>query len=114
MALNRARGVVRHNGRIFHYTGIENSVHVTTQSAIRMLSGSEIHARCSELADILIACVQGGASVSFMAPLTRETAEGFWHSVAESVHSGDRMLLVAEDCGTQRLVGTVQLLLKQP
>ena len=79
-----------------------------------MLSGDEAHARCSELADILIACVEGGASVSFMAPLPRETAEGFWHSVAESVKSGDRTLLVAEDSKTQQLVGTVQLLLKQP
>jgi ribosomal protein S18 acetylase RimI-like enzyme len=85
-----------------------------TQPAIRMLSGDEAHARCAELADILIACVEGGASVSFMVPLLRETAECFWHSVAENVASGDRALLVAEDSKTHEIVGTVQLLLKQP
>jgi ribosomal protein S18 acetylase RimI-like enzyme len=79
-----------------------------------MLRGDEAHARCSELADILIACVEGGASVSFMVPLLRETAECFWHSVAENVASGDRALLVAEDSKTHEIVGTVQLLLKQP
>jgi GNAT superfamily N-acetyltransferase len=87
---------------------------VIPESVIRTLKGNEVRTRCSELADILIACVEGGASVSFMSPLPRETAERFWHSVEEGVNSGDRALLVAEDSKTQKLVGTVQLLLKQP
>ena len=31
-----------------------------------------------ELASVLVDCVEGGASVSFMHPLTRERALGFW------------------------------------
>jgi GNAT superfamily N-acetyltransferase len=61
-----------------------------------------------ELAGVLIDCVEGGASVSFMHPLEREAALAFWASVASAVASGDRALLVAEDalgiCGTAQLV----------
>lgn len=65
-----------------------------------------------ELTDVLIDCVEGGASVSFMFPLSRDRAEGFWRLVAEGVAAGERALLVAED--ERGLCGTVQLLLKQP
>jgi GNAT superfamily N-acetyltransferase len=66
-----------------------------------------------QLADLLIDCVDGGASVSFMAPLSRDKALAFWRGVAEGVASGARALLVAED-GSGRIVGTVQLVLDQP
>ena len=64
------------------------------------------------LADVLIDCVEGGASVSFMHPLTRDRAVAFWRRVANGVASGERALLVAEDA--QGLCGTVQLVLDQP
>ncbi len=64
------------------------------------------------LADVLIDCVEGGASVSFMLPLSRERALAFWQRVAEGVHAGSRALLVAEDA--QGICGTVQLILDQP
>jgi GNAT superfamily N-acetyltransferase len=59
------------------------------------------------LADVLIDCVEGGASVSFMLPLLRERAVSFWRRVAEGVAAGNRVLIVAEDA--QGLCGTVQL-----
>jgi GNAT superfamily N-acetyltransferase len=55
----------------------------------------------------LIDCVDGGASVSFMHPLTRDRAVAFWRRVAQGVAAGDRALLVAED--SQGVCGTVQL-----
>jgi GNAT superfamily N-acetyltransferase len=64
------------------------------------------------LADVLIDCVEGGASVSFMHPLTRERARAFWRRVAQGVSAGERALLVAEDA--QGLCGTAQLVLAQP
>lgn len=64
------------------------------------------------LADVLIDCVEGGASVSFMHPLTRERATAFWQRVAEGVASGARALMIAEDA--DGLCGTVQLILDQP
>jgi GNAT superfamily N-acetyltransferase len=64
------------------------------------------------LADVLMDCVEGGASVSFMAPLTRERALAFWRGVANGVAAGERALLVAEDA--RGICGTVQLVLAQP
>jgi GNAT superfamily N-acetyltransferase len=65
-----------------------------------------------ELAGVLIDCVEGGASVSFMHPLPRERAVAFWRRVAHGVAAGERALLVAEDA--RGLCGTVQLMLDQP
>ncbi|MCY7380669.1 MAG: GNAT family N-acetyltransferase [Gemmatimonadaceae bacterium] len=64
------------------------------------------------LADVLIDCVEGGASVSFMHPLPRRRALEFWRRVARSVTAGERALLVAEDA--EGVCGTVQLVLDQP
>ena len=64
------------------------------------------------LADVLIDCVEGGASVGFMDPLTRERAVAFWRRVAGWVAAGERVLLVAEDAGGP--CGTVQLVVAQP
>ena len=64
------------------------------------------------LADVLIDCVEGGASVSFMAPLARERAVAFWRNVAEGVAAGERAVLVAEDA--LGVCGTVQLVFAQP
>jgi GNAT superfamily N-acetyltransferase len=64
------------------------------------------------LASVLIDCVEGGASVSFMHPLPRDRAVAFWSSVAQGVAAGERALLVAEDA--QGVCGTVQLVLDQP
>ncbi|NUR53015.1 MAG: GNAT family N-acetyltransferase [Acidobacteria bacterium] len=64
------------------------------------------------LADVLIDCVEGGASVSFMHPLTRERATAFWRRVADDVAAGERAVIVAEDA--QGICGTVQLILSMP
>ena len=64
------------------------------------------------LADVLIDCVEGGASVSFMHPLARERAVAFWRRVGQGVAAGERALLIAEDA--RGVCGTVQLVLEQP
>ena len=64
------------------------------------------------LAGVLLDCVEGGASVSFMQPLTRERAEAFWRKVADGVRAGTRALLIAED--DQGVCGTVQLIFDLP
>jgi len=72
-------------------------------------SDREIHG----LSEVLIDCVAGGASVSFMLPMTRAKADAFWRGVAAGVVRGDRVLIVAEDAaGT--IVGTVQVIWAQP
>ena len=69
-------------------------------------------AEVQDLCDVLIDCVDSGASVSFMSPLSVATASAFWHRVADGVARGERALLVAQDAGG--IVGTVQLILDQP
>jgi GNAT superfamily N-acetyltransferase len=64
------------------------------------------------LADLLIDCVEGGASVSFMQPLSRERAVAFWRRVADGVAAGHRAVLVAEDA--HGICGTVQLVFDLP
>ncbi|MCV2370725.1 GNAT family N-acetyltransferase [Roseateles oligotrophus] len=78
---------------------------------IRRLSSLD-EAQIAGLANLLIDCVEGGASVGFMLPLTQEQALAFWRRIGEGVHEGERTLLIAED--EQGIVGTVHLLLAQP
>jgi GNAT superfamily N-acetyltransferase len=61
---------------------------------------------------VLIDCVDGGSSVSFMHPLTPERADAFWRKVAADVAAGARALLDAED--DAGICGTVQLVLDMP
>ena len=65
-----------------------------------------------QLAAVLVDCVEGGASVSFMAPFPQAQALGFFRKVAALVATGDTVLLAAKLDG--RIVGTVQLGLDTP
>jgi GNAT superfamily N-acetyltransferase len=76
----------------------------------RLLSVDGAH--IEELADLLIDCVDSGASVGFMHPLAPARAAAFWRGIAKGVAAGQRALLVAED--DAGIVGTVQLVLDQP
>jgi GNAT superfamily N-acetyltransferase/catechol 2,3-dioxygenase-like lactoylglutathione lyase family enzyme len=74
--------------------------------------GNEPHL-AEALADVLLDCVEGGASIGFMHPLSRGKAIAFWEGVLASAGRGERILLVAEDAdGT--VVGTVQVILTMP
>lgn len=65
-----------------------------------------------QLAAVLIDCVEGGASVSFMHPLAPDRAAAFWRGQADDVANGRRLLHVASDA--DGIVGTVQVVLDQP
>lgn len=77
--------------------------------SLQTLTEAQIHA----LGDVLIDCVEGGASVSFMLPMSHAKATAYWESVAASLARGERKVLVAED-DTGATLGTVQVLLDQP
>jgi GNAT superfamily N-acetyltransferase len=59
------------------------------------------------LCEVLIDCVEGGASVNFMWPMTHAKAQQFWHGVAASLARGERAVIVAED-ERGEIMGTVQ------
>jgi GNAT superfamily N-acetyltransferase len=80
---------------------------------VQRLAAGDAHARIPALTEVLIDCVDGGASVSFMLPMTPEKATRFWEGVAEGVARGERVLLVADE-RDGRLLGTVQVVLALP
>lgn len=74
---------------------------------IRILSEADASGHVGALAEVLLDCVRGGASVSFMASLTQIEAEAFFERVVAGVSQGDRILLAA--FLDSQLVGTVQI-----
>jgi GNAT superfamily N-acetyltransferase len=89
---------------------------VSTKTSIDGHTIEHLHtvtdAHVQGLAELLIDCVDGGASVSFIHPLAVAKAVDFWRSVADRVAQDEVALLVAQDA--DGVVGTVQLILDQP
>ncbi len=79
---------------------------------IRRLSAAEGRQYVAALAEVLLDCVQGGASVSFMASLSKPEAESFFEKVVEGVERGELILLAA--FLDSDLLGTVQILTATP
>jgi ribosomal protein S18 acetylase RimI-like enzyme len=75
---------------------------------IEALGPEAARARQRELADILVDCVDGGASVGFLPPLAPAEAARYWSSVADAIADGSRVLLVGGPRGGPA-TGTVQL-----
>lgn len=78
---------------------------------LRVATPATYHRLVDQLADILKACVDGGAGVHFLAPLAIERAREFWCDTEPAIRSGARRLYYAERDG--RVLGTVQLVLRQ-
>jgi GNAT superfamily N-acetyltransferase len=78
--------------------------------AISRLEARGVRAAASDLAAVLIDCVDGGASVSFMSGLDEAKALAFWVDVAASAAHDGRVVLVASRTHDQRIVGTVQMI----
>ena len=73
---------------------------------IRSLPRTEAREAAAMLAAVLVDCVQGGASVSFMADITLTDAEAFWRDAAEA--DDGRAILAAED--DEGIFGVVQVI----
>lgn len=74
---------------------------------IERLDGAGALAAVEALADVLMDCVEGGASVGFLWPMERGVATAFWTRVASDVATGSLVLWVAKD--ESGICGTVQL-----
>jgi GNAT superfamily N-acetyltransferase len=79
---------------------------------IRQFTAEEARPYVGALAGVLLDCVQGGASVSFMASFSKADAESFFENILEKIRRGDCILLAA--FADSKLVGTVQLLTATP
>src|SRR5215468_5280630 len=79
---------------------------------IVVLDAAAAKAAKAELAEVLADCVEGGASVSFMLPYSRDDAAAFFDKVIASVARDETVLVAARLDG--RIVGTVQLGIDMP
>jgi GNAT superfamily N-acetyltransferase len=85
---------------------------VSQQTDILVLDAAAAKAALHELADVLADCVEGGASVSFMLPFSRDDAATFFEKIIASIARGETVLVAAKLDG--RIVGSVQLGLDMP
>jgi len=74
---------------------------------IRLLRADEARAHLDGLAGVLADCVEGGASVGYLSPFSREDARRVYETYATEVEQGRRLLLAAFLDG--EVVGTVQI-----
>jgi ribosomal protein S18 acetylase RimI-like enzyme len=102
-------GYVRHGPiRVLH--DISNSLefgYAKPATGIEVLDAAAAASAERRLADILCACVDAGASVSYLPPLAVDVARGYWKRMTADVAAGARILLAAWDAA--ELVGTVML-----
>jgi ribosomal protein S18 acetylase RimI-like enzyme len=87
---------------------------MTSADTFRIRRAAADAADAAGLADVLLDCVEGGSSIGFMHPLSRQKAVTFWQASLASAARGERILLVAEDLDSNRIVGTVQVVLTMP
>ena len=81
---------------------------MTQSFQISELSPSDLHRASEALGAVLKDCVDGGASVSFMADLTLDQAIAFWRGVADSAQTDGRIVITASDA--DGIVGVVQVI----
>ena len=62
-----------------------------------------------ELVALLQDAVNGGASVSFLAPLSTDMATAYWDKVAAEVTTGERLVLVASEPDSDNILGCAHL-----
>jgi GNAT superfamily N-acetyltransferase len=98
----------------FHSSGAAGCGEIAIER-LTAIGAEDVHS----LAELLIDCVDGGASVSFMHPLPLPKALEFWRGIAADVAAGRRALLIARDSsqaaagGHGAIIGTVHLILDQ-
>lgn len=82
------------------------------QIEIRRLRDDELQQQLDSLAAVLVDCVAGGASVSYLAPFSHDEARTAFAGMVAEAERGRRLILGA--FADNRLVGTVQVILALP
>jgi GNAT superfamily N-acetyltransferase len=79
------------------------------ETPVRLLSGAEMRAVLPELGRLLKACVEEGAGIGFILPVSQEKAESFWASKLPAVESGEAFLMAVKE--GEDIAGVVMLVL---
>lgn len=72
------------------------------------LTAADLH----DLASLLTECVDSGASMGFLAPLSAPEAAAFWHETLGDIRDGNRLLFVARETAGGPIIGSAQLSLR--
>jgi ribosomal protein S18 acetylase RimI-like enzyme len=75
---------------------------------VSTVDGPSLEALLPRLSELLIDSVEHGASVGFLAPLSRSEADAYWRRVQQAV-AEDRCLLLVAALDHGSVAGTVQL-----
>lgn len=76
---------------------------------VHLLTHKEAHAAIPVLGGLLTACVEDGAGIGFILPLSQDKAEAFWRGRLADLETGSAFLMVARE-GTA-IAGVVMLCL---
>jgi GNAT superfamily N-acetyltransferase len=82
------------------------------QIDVRRLSPAEAREQLDALARVLADCVEGGASVGYLAPFSEADARAAFEGFVSDAEQGRRIILAAFDGG--ELIGTAQLVVGVP
>ncbi|MBN9669550.1 GNAT family N-acetyltransferase [Roseibium aggregatum] len=74
-----------------------------------LLSAAEARAAVPDLSRLLKSCVEDGAGIGFILPLSEEKAEAFWKDKLAGVEDGSAFVMVAKD--GDNIAGVVMLML---
>ncbi|QFT33237.1 Acetyltransferase [Labrenzia sp. THAF82] len=77
------------------------------EAPVFLLKGREAEAALPQLAGLLRACVEDGAGIGFILPLSSKRAEAFWKRQVAAIEKGEAFLMVTREQG--EVTGVVML-----
>ena len=81
----------------------------TTAVTIERLGAAVAPADFDDLVSLFIECVDGGASMGYLAPLSASDSANFWRTILGGLHNGQRILIAAREAPHGRIIGSAQL-----
>jgi GNAT superfamily N-acetyltransferase len=76
---------------------------------IEAITAAVTPADLDQLVSLFTECVDGGASMGYLAPLSVAEATAFWQETLGDLSRGHRILIVAREAPDARIIGSAQL-----
>lgn len=71
---------------------------------IKQIDAQELSHNLDSYVELLCDVVENGASVNFIAPMSKEDAVDYWRRIAEQIERGERVVLVDDEAGLRGCV----------
>ncbi|WP_298815737.1 GNAT family N-acetyltransferase [uncultured Roseibium sp.] len=84
-----------------------SSINFVPETPVALLTAGEADAALPQLSNLLKVCVEDGAGIGFILPLSSEKAEIFWKKQVAAIEKGEAFLMVTRDQG--HVTGVVML-----